>query len=140
MAAKDRAADRASRRLPGRILVDAVAFVALLSSAGLLWRSSWLLSAVYIAISLFLLSTRWSPQTVAYYLVGFCLGPVAEFYAVLNGAWQYTGARWVLPLWLPFGWGISAVLLKSVGDFLATALSARVTRPRRRLAAGGRSS
>lgn len=105
-----------------RALATALSFIVLLAAAGFLWRSPLILAAVYAATGLFLLLTRWSAAALAYYLVGFFLGPLAEYVAVKYGAWTYSNAPLTLPLWLPFGWGMAAVMLKSVGDWLSLVL------------------
>lgn len=97
-------------------------FIILLSSAGLLWPHHWILTAVYAGVSIYLLATRWSSGTVAYYCVAFVLGPTAEYYAVLQGAWTYTSGPFTLPVWLPFGWGIAGVIVRSVGDSVTVLL------------------
>ena len=45
------------------------------------------------------------------YACGFVLGPGGEIVAVYNGAWQYSEAPWLIPLWLPPAWGLAALIL-----------------------------
>ena len=129
-----------------RLTVDGLIFITILSTAGFLWGHPLLLTLIYAAVGLFLLWSRWSPETASYYLIGFLLGPAAEYFAVRHGAWTYMHTEAVLPLWLPFGWGIAALYLKSTGDLLsqwATAALARFFTPntaRPAPASGGRNA
>lgn len=109
--------------LAARGVADAVVFVGLVSAAGLLWQRPLVLTAIYGVVILFLLWRRWSPEVLGYCLVGLVLGPMAEYYAVLCGAWSYSGAEFALPIWLPFAWGISGILLKGIGDTVTLFLS-----------------
>ena len=45
------------------------------------------------------------------YACGFVLGPGGEIVAVYRGVWQYPGAPWLIPLWLPPAWGLTALIL-----------------------------
>ena len=90
-------------------------------SVGLWWRQPLSLTAVLCIASLVLFLLLRSRQVVICYLTGFILGPIAEYFAVSLGAWTYwvpLGSA-ILPLWLPFGWGIASVTLWSVMSELA---------------------
>ena len=73
----------------------------------------------------FLLLVVWSvgikfwhkKQDIVFFVVGGILGPLVEIIAVYFGAWQYTNPSFLgIPLWLPFAWGLGAVLIKRISE------------------------
>jgi len=85
---------------------------------GLLWHKPLLLTICYVAISVVVL-TRWHTKSdLLFYWVTFALGPMGEFVAVYFGAWKYSKPLFLLPLWLPFLWGICALFMKNVSETL----------------------
>jgi len=85
-------------------------------SVGLLWRQPFLLTGILLSTGIAVLALLRTRQVITCYLIGFVLGPAAEYFAVAFGAWAYSIPMdgTILPLWLPFGWGIAAVTLWSV--------------------------
>ena len=49
------------------------------------------------------------------YVAGGVIGPCGEMICVAAGAWAYADATPLgIPLWLPFGWALVAVLIRGV--------------------------
>ena len=64
---------------------------------------------------------KWhSKSDLVFYFVGFALGPVGEFVAVYFGAWKYSKPLYLIPIWLPFLWGIAALFMKKLSETLIT--------------------
>ena len=112
-----RTAEPSLRRDLVSFLLDFPAFVVIIGLAGFFWRYPLVLAICFLALTSFLLWRWWSPALLVYFLVGFLLGPAGELLAVRFGAWTYAGTD-LIPVWLPFAWGTSAIYLKRTGDAL----------------------
>ena len=65
---------------------------------------------------------KWHERSdVIFYLVAFALGPIGEVFAIYLGAWQYSKPFYLIPIWLPFLWGISALFVKKLSETLIEA-------------------
>lgn len=77
-----------------------------------IWQRPIVLSLCYICISIFMLY-RWHRRSdLIFYFIAFFLGPVGEIFAVYFGAFKYSKPFYLIPLWLPFLWGIAALFVK----------------------------
>jgi len=83
-----------------------------------LWHRPILLMLCYVLVSLILFARWHSKSDILFYAVAFVLGPLAEFIAVYFGAWKYSRPFYIIPLWLPFVWGISALFMKNISGTL----------------------
>jgi hypothetical protein len=85
---------------------------------GLLWHKPILLTICYVAISIVGLSKWHTNSDLLFYSITFILGPVGESVAVYFGAWKYSKPFFLIPLWLPFLWGICALFMKNITETL----------------------
>jgi len=99
------------------ILLASPAFVVLIGLAGLLWHQPWMLFSILSLACLFLLWKWWGPRSLGFFLVALVLGPSAEYFAVLRGAWSYADHD-LLPIWLPSAWGLAGLFLGRISDAL----------------------
>jgi hypothetical protein len=84
----------------------------------LLWNKPVVLTIFYTALSIVAL-TRWHTKSdLLFYFVTFVLGPTGESIAVYLGAWKYPKPLFLIPLWLPFLWGICALFMKNLSETL----------------------
>lgn len=88
----------------------------------LLWDRQVVLLACYLAVSVSMLYQWHAPSDVAFYGIAFLLGPLGEIAAVHSGAWQYSEPLYLIPIWLPFLWGIVGLFLKRVSEAFAGVL------------------
>jgi hypothetical protein len=89
--------------------------------AGFFWRKPAILTISYVVISMMML-TKWHERSdLIFYFVAFGLGPLGEAFAIYLGAWQYSKPFYLIPIWLPFLWGISAVFVKRMSETLLKA-------------------
>lgn len=89
--------------------------------AGFFWGKPVLLTISYGVISMIML-TKWHERSdLIFYFVAFGLGPIGEAFAIYLGAWQYSKPFYLIPVWLPFLWGISALFLKKISEALLKA-------------------
>jgi hypothetical protein len=66
--------------------------------------------------------TKWHKKSdLIFYFVAFSLGPIGEAFAIYLGAWQYSKPFYLIPVWLPFLWGISALFVKKISETLLKA-------------------
>jgi hypothetical protein len=68
----------------------------------------------YIVISLIILLKWHTHGDIFFYVVTFFLGPMGESVAVYFGAWEYSKPFYLIPIWLPFLWGITALFMKNI--------------------------
>jgi len=89
--------------------------------AGLFWRKPAILAIAYVIISIIML-TKWHKRSdLIFYFVAFGLGPIGEAFAIYLGAWQYSKPFYLIPIWLPFLWGITALFVKKMSETLLKA-------------------
>lgn len=86
--------------------------------AAFLWQRPVTLTVVYAIASLGFLIWRHTTADLVYFFVPFFLGPAGELFAVQQGAWSYPETR-LLPIWLPFAWGIAGLFMKNVSEALS---------------------
>jgi len=79
--------------------------------AAWLWREPWTLTVCYLVLSAVVLRQWHSRRDLIFYLVPAILGPLGEAICVYFGAWEYSQSSWLLPPWLPLGWGISVLFI-----------------------------
>jgi hypothetical protein len=97
---------------------SAVCYVACFALPSLLWDRPIVLTAAFLALSLAMLGRWHSTRDLLFYVVAFVLGPAGEAVAVHSGAWQYTKPAFLVPLWLPAGWGCAAVFMNNFVESL----------------------
>jgi len=89
--------------------------------AGIFWHEPVILAIFYVVISVIML-TKWHEKSdLIFYFVAFGLGPIGEAFAIYLGAWQYSKPFYLIPIWLPFLWGISALFVKKISETLIEA-------------------
>lgn len=93
-------------------------YVICIAPAALMWQRPVALTLVYAVAAAGLLWWRHSRADLVYFFVPFVLGPAGELFAVQGGAWGYDGAG-MLPIWLPFVWGLAGLFMKNVSEALA---------------------
>jgi uncharacterized membrane protein YoaT (DUF817 family) len=83
-----------------------------------IWNRPVILTVCYGVISSVVLFKWHTNRDISIYLVAFILGSIAESVAVYFGAWEYSEPFYLIPLWLPFVWGIAALLIKNISETL----------------------
>ena len=86
--------------------------------ASILWRNPAILALCYILISLFMLYRWHTKSDLIFYFVAFVLGPIGELVATHFGAWKYSKPTFLIPIWLPFLWGIALLFMKKFSETL----------------------
>ncbi|UCF91247.1 MAG: hypothetical protein JSW39_23700 [Desulfobacterales bacterium] len=86
--------------------------------AAFLWRSPAILALCYLSISLFMLYRWHTKGDLIFYFAAFVLGPIGELVATYHGAWQYAKPGYLIPIWLPFLWGIALLFMKKFCETL----------------------
>jgi len=83
-----------------------------------LWNRPVILAACYGIMSLVILLIWHTKRDLFFYFVGFVLGSVGGSIAIYFGGWKYSKPFYLIPLWLPFLWGIGALLVKNISETL----------------------
>jgi hypothetical protein len=86
--------------------------------ASILWRNPAILALCYILISLFMLYRWHTKSDLIFYFAAFVLGPIGELVATHFGAWKYSKPTFLIPIWLPFLWGIALLFMKKFSETL----------------------
>ena len=87
-------------------------YVACIGLAGLFWQRPLVLTILYIAVSVVVLTRYRSRGDLIYYFVPFFMGPLGELLPVGLGAWTYAEPLVMIPLWLPFVWGLAGLFMR----------------------------
>jgi hypothetical protein len=85
-----------------------------------LWHLSIVLALCYFFLSIFVLYRWYTKSNLVFYFIAFVLGPAGEVVAVHDGAWEYSKPFYLIPVWLPFAWGIAALVMKKLSEILIT--------------------
>jgi len=91
--------------------------------AGFFWPEPVILTIFYVVISVIMLIKWHKKSDLIFYFVAFGLGPMGEAFAIYLGAWQYSKPFYLIPIWLPLLWGISALFVKKISETLLKAES-----------------
>ncbi len=110
------------------IALPAVIYILCVILVSLLWRRPVVLLACYLAVSILMLYQWHARSDLISYAIAFVLGPLGEVAAVHFGAWQYSEPLYLIPIWLPFLWGVVALFLKKVSEGFAGVLEAKNSR------------
>lgn len=100
------------------LLIEAAIYVTVLSLASFLWQRPGVLLLCLVAVSALMLWPWHRRSDVFFYAAGFVLGPLGEMMAVHFGAWQYAKPFFLVPIWLPFLWGIAGLFVKRLCETL----------------------
>ena|SRR3989344_6931119 len=89
----------------------------------LYWKNNIILTAALIIVSIFILLKMSNKNEIILYFTGFFLGPIYDLVLVSTGIWTY-GNPLVLgvPPWLPFAYGIGAVMIIKIGSSVRSIL------------------
>jgi len=101
------------------LLFELFIYALLLILVAALWNRPVILTVCYGAISLFTLLIWHSKRDLFFYFVAFILGSVGESIAIYFGAWKYSKPFYLIPLWLPFLWGIAALVVRNMSETLS---------------------
>ena len=102
------------------LTIEIAIYALCIALASLLWRSPVALSLCYILLSIVVLYRWHTGSDLIFYFVAFVLGPIGEMVTVHFGAWKYSKPLYLIPIWLPFLWGIAALFIKKISEtFLA---------------------
>lgn len=85
-----------------------------------LWKNNIALTTALILMSIFILLKWTSKEEKFIYFVAFFLGPIVDLTLVPTAIWSYGNPTiFRVPLWLPLGYGIGAVIMIKLGKSIA---------------------
>lgn len=103
-----------------KLFIELIIYALCVALVSILWHRPIVLSLCYVLISIVMLYKWHTKSDVIFYCVAFVAGPVGEFVAVYFGAWEYSKPIYLIPIWLPFLWGIAALFMKKLSETLIT--------------------
>jgi hypothetical protein len=83
-----------------------------------LWHKPTFLMVSYIVISVIVFFKWHTKGDIFFYSLTFFLGSMGESVAVYFGAWEYSKPFYLIPIWLPLLWGITALFMKNICETL----------------------
>lgn len=85
----------------------------------LLWENNLLLFILLVIIGILMLLINKSKTKLIVFLFCGLSGTIAEAIAIHYGAWQYNNTLFLdVPFWLPVLWGIAAIYILEIADFV----------------------
>ena len=95
------------------IMISAIACIILFDA--------FLLAILLAAAAILMLSLDYTQQRAVLFVLAAIAGTAAEALIVLSGAWYYTNPTlYLVPLYLPFLWGLIALYIDSLAQQLRT--------------------
>jgi hypothetical protein len=101
------------------LLFELFIYALLVILVAALWNKPVILTVCYGAMSLFALLIWHTKRDLFFYFVAFILGSVGESIAIYFGAWKYSKPFYLIPLWLPFLWGLAALVVRNMSETLS---------------------
>jgi hypothetical protein len=101
-----------------QLIIGAIIYVVCVVLASFLWQKPVILFLCYLLISIVMLWKWHTRSDLVFYFVAFLLGSMADIIAVHFGAWEYSKPFYLIPSWLPFLWGITALFIKKISEAL----------------------
>ncbi len=84
------------------------------------FRNNFLLTGTFVVLALVLLKISHKKGDFYFYISGAIIGSLIEILAVKAEVWQYANPTFLgIPVWLPFGWGLSGLLIVRIGYTLS---------------------
>jgi hypothetical protein len=126
-----------SLKTAGELALEVAVFAAVAGEVALFHGNPPLLAALLVVTAVLVIAVACRPvrHAVALYAVGAVLGPGGEMIAMSTGTWRYAEPDFLgIPMWLPFGWGVAAVVIGRIAATLsgrpdATSSRSRTTVP-----------
>ena len=81
------------------------------------WKNNILLASLLLILYLSVDRFWHKKHNHIFFITGSILGPVCEIIATRYNVWIYSNPTFLnIPLWLPFAWGLSAVLIIRISE------------------------
>ncbi len=94
-----------------------VVIILIVANVSLFWQDNLIVTAIFLTI---LSLTFWFWHTrkdITFFTIGLVVGPSMEMVPVYFGAWVYSNPTFLIPMWLPLGWGIAGIILGRLSDY-----------------------
>lgn len=105
-------------RMKKELLIGFGIYMLCVALARFLWDYSIVLTLCYFFLSIVVLYRWYTKTNLILYFVAFVLGPLGEVMVIQGGAWAYSDPFCFIPVWLPFVWGIAALVMKKLSEIL----------------------
>jgi hypothetical protein len=114
----DETTSKKSMKMKKEITIALSVYILCVGLASVLWHYQEILALCYLIISVYMLYRWHTKSDVIFYSIAFVFGPAGEVVAVSFRAWEYSKPLYVIPIWLPFLWGIAALFIKKLSEIL----------------------
>jgi hypothetical protein len=97
----------------------------------LLWQDNIIIAILFIIITAATLLVRRSRSDLVHFVVAAILGPIMEAICISSGAWAYSNPTYIIPFWLPLGWGLAAIIINDLVNYFTETLSIEIPEVKR---------
>lgn len=105
------------RLLRKELILEFIMFALSITLISTLKAQVLLLTIILILLSVIASYVWHQKHDIFFYVTGAILGPLAEIVCTANGVWRYAHSTFFnIPLWLPFAWGIAAVMIMRIAE------------------------
>jgi uncharacterized membrane protein YoaT (DUF817 family) len=101
-----------------QLIIQIGIFALAIGLTSALWRRPVVLTICLAVLAVIQIYKSHTKSDLAFYFVPFFVGPVAEGIAIYFGAWQYSKPLYLIPIWLPPLWGITALFIKKIIEII----------------------
>jgi hypothetical protein len=110
-----------TKRLEKELFFDVALYLACIASISLLYRNIFVLTIVLATASVTGKVFWYKRHDFYFYVTGAFLGPAAEIVCIYFGVWRYANPSFLgIPAWLPFIWGLSAMMIKRIAEIFVS--------------------
>jgi hypothetical protein len=103
-----------------KLVTRAILYALCIVLVSMFWQRPVILSLCLVVITVVMISKWHEKSDLTFYFAAFVLGPTGETVAAYFGAWKYSKPLYLIPIWLPFLWGVVGLFLKRLCDTLLT--------------------
>jgi hypothetical protein len=106
--------------MSGMKFLVSVLMIAILTIAtiSLFWENNILVTILFLMYLAVIFRFWHGRRDIIFFMVGFSIGPSMEIACIFFGVWMYSNPTFLIPAWLPLGWGTAGILLGRLSEYL----------------------
>ena len=103
-----------SHRVPFLAIILGVVSVLMIC---FLWTDNAILAVLFLMMAVPVLVLR--RRYLTNFMLAAIIGTSMETVCIIFGAWSYSNPTFIIPIWLPIGWGIAGVIFSNIMEFVS---------------------